>query len=402
MDGRAPNCCICSSRVQIKRTLKKYYQSIYTCTVLLYERGRLMDRLNCENAKTLTTKATLKPRKKEVKKKTVKVPHLEKLHILPKTTISQEYLQTVLAEANHLITKSMIKKVLIISYFNSGSPKIGDILSQHPDVFFLNEPLYPFDSTPQRDGEEPISRRTISEATDYLSDVFECRLLESRMGYSEETNKKMAKKAYRDCSEQQSNVSECVQETCRSKNLVLAKVIRVYMQDIQGFLEKNRGRVKVILLQRDPRVNLHMRNRKVNSGSWTSGSDMFFQGRSLCSRMLNDVMNAKRLEGSGHDGFFKIVLFEHFLKNPESVLKGILSFIGLSSDPETVKMLLKNANAYKQLQKAKLNRWEWIPEDDEGLSVDKACKFFYKTSLYNPMVQTPGMVQRYNLCQYCD
>lgn len=361
--------------------------------------------MKCEvssKVRKITTKNPSKPKKKEIKKNLTKVPHLEKLHILPFAPTFQEKFANLITDKNQPKTKSYINKLLIISYFESGSPKIENILSQHPDVFFLNEPLYPFDSTPQKDGEEPISRRTIAEATDYLSDILECKLLDSRMGYSDEVNKRMAKKTYRDCSEQQSNVSECVQATCKSKNLILAKIIRVYMQDIQGFLEKNRGYVKVIILQRDPRANLHVRNRKGNSNSWTSGSDMFFQGRSLCSRMLNDVLNAKRIEGAGHNGFYKIVLFEHFLKNPENVLGGILSFIGLSSDTEVVKKLLKNANAYKQLQKAKLNRWEWIPEDDEGLSVDKACKFFYKNSLYNPMMQTPGVVQRYNLCQFCD
>lgn len=359
--------------------------------------------MKCETPKRNTAKkTTTKPKKKEVKKKAVKVPNLEKLHILPKAIQSQEKFEIAKSNANYQKTPSYINKVLIISYFDSGTPQISDILSQHPDIFYFNEPLYPFDSSSLKDGEEPISRRTISEATDYLSDLFECKILESRMGYSDGITKKMTKKAYNLCSEQTANVSECVQESCKSKKVVLSKTIRVYMQDVQPFLMRNRGKVKVIILQRDPRVNLHMRNRKEHPGSWTTGSDMFFQGRSLCSRMLNDVLNAKRLEGSGYSEFYKIVLYEHFLKSPENVLRGILSFIGLTSELDAVKKLLRSANAYKQLQKAKLNKWEWIPEDDEALSVDKACKFFYKNSLYNAMIQNSGIVQRYNLCQFCD
>lgn len=359
--------------------------------------------MNCVTTKSINTqKTTVKPKKKEIKKKRVKVPHLEKLHILPKTITSQEKYEISKTNENYQNTNSYINKVLIISYFDCGIPQIGDILSQHPEIFYFNEPLYPFDSTSLKDGEEPISRRSISEATDYLSDLFECKILDSRMGYSDGITKKMAKRAYSSCSGQQGNVSECVQESCKSKKVVLSKTIRVYMQDVQPFLMKNRGKVKVIILQRDPRVNLHIRNRKGHPGSWITGSDMFFQGRSLCSRMLNDVLNAKRLEGSGHSDFYKIVLYEHFLKSPENVLRGILSFVGLTSELDTVKKLLRSANAYKQLQKAKLNKWEWIPDDDEALSVDKACKFFYKNSLYNPMMQTSGIVQRYNLCLFCD
>ncbi|KAF8763751.1 Carbohydrate sulfotransferase 5 like protein [Argiope bruennichi] len=361
--------------------------------------------LSCDVIKkNFTTKQNkVKPTKKENKKKLEKAPNLDSVHILPNTVPMQvQDFKSIKSEKLPKKTTTFAKKVLILSYFKSGSLELGDILGNHPDIFYFNEPLYPFDSTAQKDGEEPISRRYISEATEYLTDLFECKIVDSKLGYSEDMVKKIAKKAYTLCQQQQhSNVSECVQQLCLSKPVILSKTIRVYIQDVHSFLMKNRGSARVIILQQDPRVNLHLRNRKSHPG-WTTGSDMFFQGRSLCARMLHDAQNAKRLEGSGHKDFYRIVLYEHFLKNPENILRGILSYIGMNSDLEDVKMLLRSANVYKHIRKVNLNKWEWIPDDEAGLNIDKACSFFYRYSLYNPMVQRAGLVQRYNLCQYCD
>ncbi|GFY45458.1 uncharacterized protein TNIN_383031, partial [Trichonephila inaurata madagascariensis] len=359
---------------------------------------------NCDSIKrNFTTKVNkVKPATKKGKtKKSAKAPNVENMHILPNTEpIKIE--DTNPKKSDKVTRKSpAVKKVLILSYFESGPPQIDDILSYHPEIFYFHEPLYPFDTTPSKDGEEPISRRFIGEATEYLSDLFDCKITDSKLGYSEDIVKKMAKKAFSYCRSQQTNTSECVQQLCHSKPVVLAKTIRVYIQDVHAFLMKNRGSAKLIILQQDPRVNLHMRNRKTHPG-WTTGSDMFFQGRSLCSRMLHDAQNARRLEGSGHKNFYRVVLYEHFLKNPENILRGILSYIGVSSDLETVKNILRSANVYKHLRRVNLNKWEWIPDDEAALNVDKACTFFYKYSLYNPMMQKPGIVQRYNLCQYCD
>ncbi|GIY73491.1 uncharacterized protein CDAR_616531 [Caerostris darwini] len=333
-------------------------------------------------------------KRKDKKNKLAKAPNLESVHILPNMVPLQIQNSAIHKSGKlHQKSKNTPMKVLILSYFKSSPPRIGDVLSNHPDIFYFNEPLFPFDSTAVKDGEEPVSRRFISEAAEYLTDLFDCKILDSKLGYSEDIVKKMAKKSFTFCTQHQSNVSGCVQQLCKSKPVILSKTIRLYIQDVHAFLTKNRGSAKVIILQQDPRVNLHMRNRRSRTGG-TTGSDMFFQGRSLCSRMLHDAQNARRLEGSGHKDFYRIVLYEHFLKNPENILKGILSYIGIDSDNEIVKKLLRSANVYKHIQKVNLNRWEWIPDDDEGLSVDKACTFFYKYSLYNPMMQKPGLVQR--------
>ncbi|XP_035215012.1 uncharacterized protein LOC118188629 isoform X2 [Stegodyphus dumicola] len=332
----------------------------------------------------------LKPTKQK-KRKPTRAPYL--VHILPNMKYSNEKITT------SKLNKA--KKVLIISYFNTSPLHVADILKNHSDIFYYDEPLYPFDSTSLKDGEEPISRRIIYDATAYLSDLFECNILESKMGYSDQIIKKIAPVAYSSCKLIQSNVSECIEATCKSKPTVVAKTIRIYLQDVQEFLAQNKDIVKVIILQRDPRVNLHLHNKKARPG-WVSGTDMFFQGRSLCSRMLHDVQTAKRLEGSGYKNFYRIVLFEHFMKNPETVMSGLLSFLGMTTDLNGVKKLLRASNVYKQLRKAKLNKWESIPDDDAGMSIDKACTFFYRNSLYNPMQQALGFVQRYNLCQYCE
>ncbi|CAL1287547.1 unnamed protein product [Larinioides sclopetarius] len=352
--------------------------------------------------KPTTKQNKIKETKKDKKKKLEKAPNLDSVHILPNTVpLLVQDLKTTKSEKIRQKPPVIAKKVLILSYFKSGPPELSDILSNHPDIFYFNEPLHPFDSTAQKDGEEPISRRYISEATEYLTDLFDCKIVDSKLGYSEDMVKKMAKKAYTLCQQQQSNISECVQRSCLSKPVIVSKTIRVYIQDVHAFLMRNRGSARVIILQQDPRVNLHLRNRKSHPG-WTTGSDMFFQGRSLCARMLHDAQNAKRLEGSGHKNFYRIVLYEHFLKNPENILRGILSYIGINSSLEDIKMLLRSANVYKHIRKINLNKWEWIPDDEAGLSIDKACSFFYRYSLYNPMVQRGGIVQRYNLCQYCD
>lgn len=354
----------------------------------------------CSSTAAITSSPVkLKPTKLKINT-VAKSPYLESIHILP-TGSHINNVRELAFEDNAKKRKSMQIKLLIISYFDLGPLRIGDVLSQHPDVFFFNEPLMPFDSSILKDGEEPISRRIISEATDYLEELFECKILESKMGYSDQIIKKMAKKAYSACTSSFNNVSECVQETCKSSHIIMAKTIRLYVEDAKGFLLRNKGVSKVIILQRDPRVTLNLRNKKMKPG-WTAGSDLFFQGRSLCSRMLHDVQEAKRLEGSGVKDFYRIVLFEHFLKNPENVLKGLFSFIGVSYEIEDIKQLLKKTNMYKQIKRVLLNKWDWIPDDESGLYVDKACSFFYKNSLYNPMKRYRGFLQRYNLCKLCD
>lgn len=330
----------------------------------------------------------------------VKSPYLESIHILP-TGNQNNNVRELVFEGYEKKHKSVQLKLLIISYFDLGPFHIEDVLNQHPDVFFFNEPLLPFDSSTLKDGEEPISRRFIAEATHYLEDLLQCKVLESKMGYSDQIIKKMAKKAYSACASSFNNASECVQETCKSSHIIMAKTIRLYIEDARAFLLRNKGLSKVIILQRDPRVTLNLRNKKIKPG-WTAGSDLFFQGRSLCSRMLHDVQEAKRLEGSGLKDFYRIVLFEHFLKNPENVLNGLFSFLGVSYEKEDIQRLLKKTNVYKQIKRVLLNKWDWIPDDQSGLYVDKACSFFYKNSLYNPMKRHRGFLQRYDLCKFCD
>lgn len=322
------------------------------------------------------------------------------MHILP-TGHENDDVRELVPEYSKKEHKLIQKKLLIVSYFDWGSPRIADILSKHPDIFYFNEPLFPFDSTTLKNGEEPISRRLVAEATDYLEELFECKILESKMGYSDQIIKKIAKNAYTACANTFNNASECVEGTCKSSPIILSKTIRLYIRDIKSFLTHNRGLSKVVILQRDPRVNLNLRNKNIRPG-WIGGSDMFFQARSLCSRMLHDVQEARRLEGSGFKNFYRIVLFEHFLKRPEDVLKGILSFVGVSYELEDIKRLLRKTNSYKQIKSVTLNKWNWIPDDEAGVHIDKACSFFYKNSLYNPMKRSHGFLQRYDLCKYCD
>ncbi|GIY15144.1 uncharacterized protein CEXT_375271 [Caerostris extrusa] len=115
----------------------------------------------------------------------------------------------------------------------------------------------------------------------------------------------------------------------KSKNTPMKVLILSYFKsspprigdDVHAFLTKNRGSAKVIILQQDPKSeSSHAKQKK--SHRRDNRFRHVFQGRSLCSRMLHDAQNARRLEGSGHKDFYRIVLYEHFLKNPENILKG--------------------------------------------------------------------------------
>ncbi|GIY65105.1 hypothetical protein CEXT_646201 [Caerostris extrusa] len=50
-------------------------------------------------------------------------------------------------------------------------------------------------------------------------------------------------------------------------------------------------------------------------------------------------------------GFLQDRPLRTFSKNPENILKGILSYIGIDSDNEIVKKLLRSASVYKHIQK---------------------------------------------------
>ena len=142
-------------------------------------------------------------------------------------------------------------KVLLVSAWRSGSSFVGKILSYNPDVFYMFEPLKFFDLATNSSVKSILIEQNVSAN---LERILGCDLQyleeKSRLHFPEQEE---LRHQWTNTTFQGLNSMENAERMCRSKQHVVAKIIRIlYVNSTVEFLSK--GCRKVVYLIRDPRA----------------------------------------------------------------------------------------------------------------------------------------------------
>ncbi|CAH1794204.1 unnamed protein product [Owenia fusiformis] len=130
--------------------------------------------------------------------------------------------------------------------------------------------------------------------------------------------------------------------SCKSKSVVLMKVVRGTMDAVSLYLSrlKSTAHVKIIHLMRDPRGSINSRLRT----GWTGFKELDLDNQvkmihSICERMYRDVTLRRKLEEKYPNVFLQIK-YEDLTNDPIKMFQQIYDFIGEAQFPESLKKKL--------------------------------------------------------------
>ncbi|XP_071109442.1 carbohydrate sulfotransferase 5-like [Haliotis cracherodii] len=227
----------------------------------------------------------------------------------------------------------------------SGSTFTGGMFDQHPDVFYVFEPVFTLSRIWGSDRlnflGRPSRRITSSDsfaelAIDIAEAFLKCRPTEIDIAtlsqglfiHSKDT------KPYLKCLKANPGVLgmlQCLsilQNQCSQSNVSVVKTIRLQMEAVETMMKSNPS-LKVVHLVRDPRPTI--RSQMEFSKSWNnldSGS------KKHCLRVQKDLEVTKRLMKS-HPGRTKLLLYEDLVAYPAKTVKDLFSFVGLEYTRDT-------------------------------------------------------------------
>lgn len=230
--------------------------------------------------------------------------------------------------------------ILLLTYMRSGSTFTADVIQQSPDVFYLFEPLRAFTNqfyyTQSKlcsftDKGCRIPRTKFEDASYVVRNILNLFLCDfhntDRHVVRGMTFRQMSKthSQFANClkSKNSTNILEiCIkkmEDTCVSKH-VFIKTIRLSMEVVSLLLDLIPD-LKVIHLIRDPRGIIHSRFR----GRVVNGSNLEVSAKSMCNRILMDVMRSYHLK-SKYPGRIKTQLYEYLAENPLESLHDLHRF----------------------------------------------------------------------------
>ncbi|KAM4619071.1 carbohydrate sulfotransferase 1-like [Polymixia lowei] len=284
--------------------------------------------------------------------------------------------------------------ILILATTRSGSSFVGQLLNQHPEVFYLFEPLYHVQSAllPRlAQSRNPAERRVmLGAARDLLRSLYHCHLnsLESYIRPSptnHSTDKLFRRGASRAlCSppvceaplsptEQVlvlGDEGECVKrcgplnvslatEACREKRHTAIKTVRIpQVSDLRALVDDPRLNLKVIQLVRDPRGILASRIETFRdtyrlwrlwraTGRRPYNLDLG-QINTVCEDFLSSVSTGLA-RPAWLRGRYMLLRYEDLARSPLQKTRELYDFLGLSLDHSVEDWILNNTRGSSDL-----------------------------------------------------
>ncbi|XP_053742596.1 carbohydrate sulfotransferase 1-like [Synchiropus splendidus] len=284
--------------------------------------------------------------------------------------------------------------ILILATTRSGSSFVGQLFNQHPEVFYLFEPLYHLQLTllPRlaQSRNQAERRVMLGAARDLLRALLHCRL-ESLESYirprpaNHSTDKLFRRGASRTlCSppaceaslgpEERSLVladeGECVKrcgplnvsvaaDTCRAKRHAAIKTVRIpQISDLRALVEDPRLNLKVVQLVRDPRGILASRIETFRDTYrlWRLWRATGRRPHNLDLGQINTVCeDFRRSVSTGLSrppwlrGRYMLLRYEDLARFPLRMAQQLYSFLGLALDPSVKEWILNNTRGSSDL-----------------------------------------------------
>lgn len=237
--------------------------------------------------------------------------------------------------------------IALVAYHRGGSTFTGDILNEHPDVFYLYEPLRKLwkgntleDLTRQmlpkfllcRFSELPLEWfvDAIAENTGIM---FNSRALINLLGCARTKTVGEQRKV---CAVNELTVS-AIENECR-KRMVAVKMIRPALKSVASLRQDGRLSLKIVHLVRDPRGLLASVQKLPKSHpNYISGEKLPVVAKRVCSEMRENLASAERLSEKD----YLLLRYEDVATNTSAAIRTLYEFSGLRVLPELTDNFLK-------------------------------------------------------------
>ncbi|CAH1793035.1 unnamed protein product [Owenia fusiformis] len=259
------------------------------------------------------------------------------------------------------------RHIIIFTNRRSGSSFIGKLFSEHPDVFYMFEPLKPLEFMSEKNIMEDIGYN-------YTNDIIKCKFssLYNHSIHHPKQPWKMSKifPGY-------NNMNDIL-NTCKEKPIVVGKIIRIH--DLEKLIKAVANDVQILLLLRDPRgilnSRIHEKEKYKNMALHKKKLDMkkvcamdlknlkFFlrindaQEKSLSDESRQKIADDKRnlpLHGLKRSTVrvqqhnIRLILYDKFVLDPIKQTSEIYQSLGLQMHENVSQWLMKNSNQKSNL-----------------------------------------------------
>lgn len=266
-----------------------------------------------------------------------------------------------------VINKSSVIRILVVTYFRSGSTFLGDLLQQNWKSFFTFEPLHYMS-----DGVRIEGQRT-EEAIDLIEKIFRCdfQSVSTYIDWVKQTKNqflfKWNKFLWGVCRFRSKTCFDpiFIRETCLRAKVHIMKVVRLDLRHLDSVLSRLTDLdVHVLYLVRDPRGTLKSRQNMMWCSHKTNCSDI----KSLCSEMRDDIQAYRRLQAV-YPTKLTLVRYEDLASDPRGYAKRLLKQVGIPYSASVRRFLqthtnstwseISKRNPYTTIRNSKSVAYEW-------------------------------------------
>lgn len=315
--------------------------------------------------------------------------------------------------------------VVLAGRYRSGSSFTGELLSSHPDVFYIYEPLLgAFDhmnithtlinltaaetdeykrqvilntltceSNPR--APVPATRGRAGRAFSRLLDKFVCR--DQNIANRSCKHTKSYREAFRFYSET-GNRDRLFSDACHLYRYSAVKTIRLQIATIAPLVGSTELDLKTLHLVRDPRgmLNSWFMYEATKNGE----EKLRKQARLLCSSMLQDVEQGKLLK-QNFPNSYKLLRYEDLSRNPKVVAEEVFRFLEIPINDAVVQFIDDNTDettsstrrvqtvqgTYRKNSTATAMAWQTMMTREAVTIVEKECGMLMNLLRYEPLRQ---------------
>ncbi|XP_067660650.1 carbohydrate sulfotransferase 6-like isoform X2 [Haliotis asinina] len=295
--------------------------------------------------------------------------------------------------------------VVLLTYMRSGSTFTGDVIQNHPDVFYVFEPLHSIERLHKGKVNlmflnESLPTRVPSVSQKTLENFLTCNmrgidlytLSQRHMSNSIDT------RDYHNCRKRKSGVLgtlDCLpvlEQSCVRSRVSCVKTIRFNMTDMRYLMNKHEN-IKVIHLIRDPRATL--RSQKNVGQISFDGLDM--HAEKFCQRVKRDLDVSSEIKPF-YPGRILTVRYEDLAEKPFMTTKQIYRFLGLNITVSiqgyvqnitsaSGNICRRNALCTNKNSTEILSKWRTILSYSQVAVIDKICEPLYNVMGYLPATE---------------
>uniref|UniRef100_H2YZ85 Uncharacterized protein n=1 Tax=Ciona savignyi TaxID=51511 RepID=H2YZ85_CIOSA len=287
------------------------------------------------------------------------------------------------------------KSMLILTSMRSGSSFAGELFNQHPDVFYVFEPLYFL-----------LGDAGYERKLRVLESIFTCNFTSFETLYDEANN--ISAQAF------QKNIENCrktkfcfrdkikaltskigkipdwaeLSHRCQTAKLRVVKTLRIYkLSWLKRFFDDQRLDLRVLHLVRDPRAVFRSRSHIFNTNE-----SMRATGHN-CKMHSNIEYESRTLPGR-----VATVRYEDITANPLRFQERIYSYVGLEKHQDVIKWVKDNTNksdnstyGTSRMAEKQLGKWREDIDFSNVATVQDICSEMMTIFNYKRLQSEPEM-----------